>query len=361
MTQCIAFLCPSQWSASHPPHGEPLCVGSVPNIPSERISSFDPQAISLPVFQAGHPRRRTQGLGRDQENPGSRTLPPDPRGLNGTMGHGYWGPITASVDWCEGNYEVTMYVAEFMNTLSSIPVALMGLCMLRQAVLQKRSTPLHMAAIAMTIIGIGSVAFHGTLTRQGQLLDELPMVWGICAYLYATLYHMAKDHRQMSLALNCTIAWGVLATVLYFVLGFVAFVVMFAATVFLATGVAYLASSPAAQDARMRRNSVLKRRLAAAAAGIYLFAFAGLWIPEQIFCGNRLERRDPPNTIVQSMHFHAVFHLLSAIAPYLFLCFILVLEVENDASNTSHIVWERRCESLYAVHIPIVIEDGKEP
>lgn len=30
----------------------------------------------------------------------------------------FWGPIDALVDWCEPNYAVTRYVAEFWNTLS---------------------------------------------------------------------------------------------------------------------------------------------------------------------------------------------------------------------------------------------------
>ena len=29
---------------------------------------------------------------------------------------GFWGPITSNIDWCEGNYEVTYYVAEFCRS-----------------------------------------------------------------------------------------------------------------------------------------------------------------------------------------------------------------------------------------------------
>ncbi len=39
---------------------------------------------------------------------------------------GYWGSTTSTFDWCEINYEVTIYVAEFWNTLSSLFILLIG-------------------------------------------------------------------------------------------------------------------------------------------------------------------------------------------------------------------------------------------
>ena len=33
---------------------------------------------------------------------------------------GFWGPVTASIDWCEENYERTPYLAEFWNSISSL-------------------------------------------------------------------------------------------------------------------------------------------------------------------------------------------------------------------------------------------------
>ena len=44
-----------------------------------------------------------------------------------TVAHGWWGPATADTDWCEPNYLWTHYIAEFWNTLSSIPIATFAL------------------------------------------------------------------------------------------------------------------------------------------------------------------------------------------------------------------------------------------
>jgi dihydroceramidase len=40
---------------------------------------------------------------------------------------GFWGPSTSTVDWCETNYEVTHYLAEFANSISSFSMVLAGL------------------------------------------------------------------------------------------------------------------------------------------------------------------------------------------------------------------------------------------
>lgn len=76
---------------------------------------------------------------------------------------GYWGPITASTEWCEKNYEVTPWVAEFYNTISNFPgiiLALIGLFYSINQKFERRFSVLHLSTIAL---GIGSILFHATL------------------------------------------------------------------------------------------------------------------------------------------------------------------------------------------------------
>jgi len=96
----------------------------------------------------------------------------------------YWGTPTASVDWCEKNYVVCNYIAEFWNTMTSMVIALLGLvgCYLtRREKMEQRFTVLY---AIITVVGLGSVAFHGTLLIEHQLLDELPMLWGMLGWVY---------------------------------------------------------------------------------------------------------------------------------------------------------------------------------
>lgn len=90
---------------------------------------------------------------------------------------GYWGPIDSSIDWCEPNYVITYYIAEFYNTLSSLPMlflAIFGIWYTRKYATKEIRYLCVFAAIFF--VGFGSVAFHGTLRFYAQLLDELPMV-----------------------------------------------------------------------------------------------------------------------------------------------------------------------------------------
>ena len=87
---------------------------------------------------------------------------------------GFWGVPTASIDWCEQNYAVVPWVAEFWNTLSSL--AMVGAGTL--GVSTRRFAPGVRVAFALLVgVGLGSVAFHGTLRFGLQMLDELPMLY----------------------------------------------------------------------------------------------------------------------------------------------------------------------------------------
>ncbi|MGZ6162949.1 MAG: ceramidase [Myxococcaceae bacterium] len=93
-------------------------------------------------------------------------MPVDPAGV--------WGIPTASIDWCEQNYVVTPWVAEFWNTLSSLAMVLagvVGLCSRRFA------REVRVAFALLVLVGLGSIAFHATLRFGLQMMDELPMLY----------------------------------------------------------------------------------------------------------------------------------------------------------------------------------------
>lgn len=87
---------------------------------------------------------------------------------------GYWGASDSTVDWCEPNYVVTIYIAEFFNTISSVPIviwALLGfyLCY-KNGVREKRYLCL---LLSLALIGCGSILFHSTLRYHAQVMFVL--------------------------------------------------------------------------------------------------------------------------------------------------------------------------------------------
>ncbi|KAL4800893.1 ceramidase [Aspergillus venezuelensis] len=88
----------------------------------------------------------------------------------------FWGPQTSYLNFCEEDYVITRYVAEFINTLSSLIYCFFGLYGISK--LRKRN---H-ASISRCIpyygligVGVCSGGYHMTLKYHTQMSDELSM------------------------------------------------------------------------------------------------------------------------------------------------------------------------------------------
>ncbi|KAG0232254.1 Alkaline ceramidase 3 [Actinomortierella wolfii] len=121
---------------------------------------------------------------------------------------GFWGSPTAS-DWCERNYDISFYVAEFFNTLSSFSMVLVGLLgMYLHWTFEKRFI---IAFGSIVVVGIGSIAFHGTLLFPLQMLDEVPMVFTILTIVYCCVED--KPYRKLGTWFPVSIAlYGLMTT-----------------------------------------------------------------------------------------------------------------------------------------------------
>ena len=85
----------------------------------------------------------------------------------------YWGPPSASEDWCEPNFVYSPYIAEFFNVLSSVPIVLAGLMGAWIGICGGFRKRFIVPCFLTMLVGMGSIAFHGTLLYWGQAMDEL--------------------------------------------------------------------------------------------------------------------------------------------------------------------------------------------
>jgi len=104
---------------------------------------------------------------------------------------GFWGSPTASVDWCEQNYAHSSYVCEMFNSVSSVAMLFVGLlgALWHRRTLEKRFVVVF---LSVAVVGIGSIAFHGTLRFELQMLDELPMLYTAALLVYVLLENQPK-------------------------------------------------------------------------------------------------------------------------------------------------------------------------
>ncbi|XP_054837299.1 alkaline ceramidase 1 [Eublepharis macularius] len=113
--------------------------------------------------------------------------------------------LSAEVDWCEGNFEHSQYIAEYYNTVSNIIffIIIPFMLTLNMDYMKYRPKPVHSLAVMVALIGFSSVYFHMTLSYVGQLLDELSILWtmGLCYACWFPTHHypsFIKNREQFS-------------------------------------------------------------------------------------------------------------------------------------------------------------------
>lgn len=119
---------------------------------------------------------------------------------------GFWGPVTSTIDWCEENYVVTHYVAEWSNTISNLCYILVSFYLTYRAYKINLETRFIFIGLTFAIVGFGSWWFHMTLLYRYQLLDELPMIYATAIPTWSMvseiLVILSKNNKFKYLKLN---------------------------------------------------------------------------------------------------------------------------------------------------------------
>ncbi|KAJ5991864.1 hypothetical protein N7451_007588 [Penicillium sp. IBT 35674x] len=95
-----------------------------------------------------------------------------------TPANAFWGLPSSKANFCEEDYVVTRYVAEFINSLTNLSYIIYAVYGLRQ--LQQKHNFDFSRAIpywGLMAVGICSAAFHISLQYHTQMLDDLSMLF----------------------------------------------------------------------------------------------------------------------------------------------------------------------------------------
>jgi dihydroceramidase len=208
---------------------------------------------------------------------------------------GFWNGrgAPALVNWCEPDYAASPYVAEWVNTLTSVAMILIGAVgywLVRDAAARFR-----VGMVGLSLVGAGSAAFHGTLLRGAQAADELPMV-GLGLMCLWTLLHRDRPAGEGTRAALGLAAFAVLFTAAYAAVdwAFALFIGIYG----LMIGWVCIRTI---QLTWWRSSSPELRRAATGLVAGYVGSFALFWLPEHVLlgCGHPL----------QALHLHGFWHL----------------------------------------------------
>jgi len=226
--------------------------------------------------------------------------------MNHTSSNNYfarmiWTPST--VDFCEPNFLFSKYIAEPINTLSSLPLVLLGAFQIfqsRSLFLGKRFTAM---GIALLFVGFGSFLFHSTLLFLGQLVDELAMV--VAGVIFFLSFHFVDTQtiRYRNLVLFIGTLYCLFFLIIYLLFRrFYSFFVASFAFLVLTTFVSAwktVGSVPNELGGKVLRGLFYVVLAISVCATLF-------WLPDTLYCEQ-----------TQRYHLHALWHLCGVIPPFL--------------------------------------------
>jgi len=249
---------------------------------------------------------------------------------------GVWGPVTATLDWCEANYQFSPFVAEMANSFSNVITIFLGLYGAYVALQQKLPTRYPLGFLGVAVVGIGSFAFHASLLYEAQLADELPMVI-VASYSLFILSDSRKGfNSDAGHGLILLIAFNTLFPVSYAIYRNPVYhqIVFATLMVFLVSRTVYLIHSDISKNvppvAKKRVGKIYQTGLLTFLAGF------AIWNLDNIYCNTLTEWKQavgwPAAFLLEG---HSWWHALTAIGSYLMMLGTTYLSLAIKDTHTN--------------------------
>ncbi|KAK4141970.1 ceramidase [Dichotomopilus funicola] len=127
---------------------------------------------------------------------------------------GVWGASTSRANFCEEDYAVTFYLAEFINALSNYAYIHLALRAIYppptkpQPLLTRLLNPKpDFMSLSLLILGIGSFLFHATLRQTLEFVDEFSMLGLTWSMLQASLTARQSPTRARAISIALAVAY----------------------------------------------------------------------------------------------------------------------------------------------------------
>ncbi|KAB8274633.1 alkaline phytoceramidase [Aspergillus minisclerotigenes] len=249
----------------------------------------------------------------------------------------FWGPQTSYLNFCEEDYVITRYIAEFINTLSSfvyIAYGIYGLSKLRH---KPNASSRSIPYFGLIGVGVCSAGYHMTLKYHTQMSDELSMHLLTTPLLYRILSFQTSPERTRIVGIILSLLFTVVMVVHMVMDEFLLHAVTFGTAVYL------IATRTLKIIPRQIPDPVTRKNIQSVALfGCASFIFGYLvWLIDEWACRVLTKTRQAVGLPLAFLfELHGWWHVFTAIGGYIAVAIIDLLtsgEVRND--STEHLAW----------------------
>lgn len=224
---------------------------------------------------------------------------------------GYWSQ-SATIDWCESNYVLSHYIAEFWNTISNLAFIIPQLVQYIALSKYKCVEPAFRTAyLGLVLVGIGSLCFHLTLSRTMQMFDETSMILvALQGFYLLCIIRFPKINKKF-------LAFSLIFYGLAF-LGLYIFLVEW--PIFHHTAFGLVVYGGVIISFHLKRVHGQNYEFWTVVAIQHLgFAF---WLFDKHYCDMLIQFREHhvPGLLRPLFQFHALWHLLMGLGSHIFIC-----------------------------------------
>mmetsp|Transcript_26838 Transcript_26838/g.50870 ORF Transcript_26838/g.50870 Transcript_26838/m.50870 type:complete len:290 (-) Transcript_26838:29-898(-) len=246
---------------------------------------------------------------------------------------GFWDDFSrASIDFCEPNYTQSFYIAEVLNSVSSLAIAYLGVVGIYRTSLRIHATECkferncfyYLYSCAL-LIGLGSTCLHATLTAVGQAADEIPMLLSNVPFLALMMEHKSEPNALKYPWLPNFIWFAWVFSVgwyLYFQENYFMFLAYYVGAVVTLIGwIAKLCFAKRSDkwEEKKRKEYLVPYFFYAMSA--YVVLGFGSWIFDMLMCETILASRYKMFQVIM----HPVWHVGAAMGTHLAVCLVAML------------------------------------
>ncbi|PKY04679.1 alkaline phytoceramidase [Aspergillus campestris IBT 28561] len=253
----------------------------------------------------------------------------------------FWGAPTSKVNFCEADYAISRYIAEFVNSLTNVIYIIYGIYGLRQLRqnANKYVDPLRALPYwGLIAVGLCSFAFHASLKYHTQMMDDVSMHFATTPVLHRVL--TTNSNRRDFIITTLVLVSTLLLLILFHIITdeLVLHSVLFVGTVtFIGVYTIRLINSRTLPDSPAWRQT-----WGMAWFGIAIFNFGyWLWLADQWACSFLTRAREAiglPWAFL--LELHGWWHICTGIGAYTFIAVIDLLLSDDDIKDiTQSFAW----------------------